>query len=109
MTDVRIPTSPIGGITASTTLPMTGSEPKRNLRRNQRQEWCGGSLLRFHAGLGQHHSGLLEILFEGLKEFRSGRAVDDAMIAAHRDVHDAANDDLAVANDWRRLGTADSK
>src|ERR1051326_8831510 len=50
---------------------------------------------------------IFEDLLEGLQKLRAGCAVDDAMIARHRDAHHLAHDDLAFAHDWLRRHSAD--
>src|SRR5436309_2054175 len=50
-------------------------------------------------GLSEQVERILQNLLEGLEELRAGRAVNDAVVAGHRDSHQLAHDDLAVADD----------
>ena len=59
--------------------------------------------------LSRHHSRIFQHLFESLEELGARGSVDDAVVARHRDVHHAANDDLPVADDGRLGGTADGE
>src|SRR5436190_19592002 len=98
----RMPTSAIAGTSTRTTLAMTGSDPNRscttsNAATEERSEFGILALKRSE----QHHCRLLEHLFERLKEFCTGRTIDHAMVARHRDVHKISYHDLAFTNNRR--------
>ena len=60
--------------------------------------------------LNQQQGGILQQMAEFLEIFRAECAIDDTMIAAHRDRHAMADDDLVAIVDHRNFGDfADSK
>src|SRR5947207_10045677 len=60
-------------------------------------------------GLSEQVERVLQNLLEGLEELRAGRAVNDAMVARHRDPHQLSHDDLPVAHDRLRGHRADGE
>src|SRR5947209_550712 len=77
----------------------------------------GGRLFRFvrahrlprEQDLSEQVERVLQNLLEGLEELRAGRAVNDAVVAGHRDAHQLADDDLAVADDRAGRHRADGE